>query len=128
MFKVLLIDDNQLVGKMVRQYLERFDFTVDYTSSPFGVINKVKEFKPHVVLLDINLPGLSGDKIARLLRDNRERLCRFCLIAFSSEDEGLQRDLVDRNMVDGYILKTGKVEGLDLKIRSIAESVGAVIA
>jgi len=128
MCKLLLIDDNQFVGKMVRQYLERFDFTVDYSSSPFGVINKIKEFKPHVILLDINLPGLRGDKIARLLRDNRDRLCRFCLIAFSSEDESIQKDLVERDMIDGYIVKTGKMEGLDLKIKSIAESAGAAIA
>jgi len=119
MYRVLLIDDNKLIGDIVCQYLCRFGFEVDYSGSPFGVINKVKQFKPDVVLLDINIPGLRGDKLAKLLRDNKEKLCDFCLISFSSEDEETQRELVDRSLVDGYILKTNRVDGLDLKIKEI---------
>jgi DNA-binding response OmpR family regulator len=128
MYKVLVIDDNELIGKMVQQYLQQFDYVVDVTQSPFGVINKVREFKPNAVLLDINMPGLRGDKLARLINDHRDALGDFMLIAFSSEDEVVQRELVENSMVDGYILKTNSVNGLEQRLKEFGTPVRSATA
>jgi len=118
MTKVLLIDDNALVGKMVTDYLSKFDCDVEFACSSLGVINMIRTFSPDVILLDINMPGLHGDSIARLLQENRGRLKPFKLIFFSSEDEVIQKDLVEKSLADGYILKNGSVEGLEKVINN----------
>jgi len=113
MTRVLVIDDNELVGKMVTHYLSRYGCEVEFANSPFGVLSKVRTFAPDLILLDINMPGLRGDTLARLLQDNRHKLNPFKVVLFSSEDEDVQQALVERSLADGYFLKNGSVDGLE---------------
>jgi len=111
MKKVLVVDDNQLVGKLVELYLGKLGCDVDVCNTPFGVLNKVKEYQPDVVLLDMKMPGLSGRSVAGLLKKNENGItCKTVL--FSSEDEKVQRELLEEGLVDGYFLKGPSFDGL----------------
>lgn len=112
MKRALLIDDNQLVEKIARMYLERYGWQVEYCNGPFGVLKKVREFQPDIVLLDLNMPGLSGNSLAGLLKEHKHDH-GFCVIAFSSEPENIQKDLVRAGLVDGYFVKNQSLEGLE---------------
>ena len=111
MKKVLLVDDNQLVGKLASAYLCKHGFDVEVCQGPFGVLNRVRAFGPEVILLDINMPGLSGVKLAELLKDARA-IHGFKVILFSSEDENMQAGLVKDGLAQNYFIKGGSLEGL----------------
>lgn len=118
MKKVLVVDDNQLVGRLVKIYLGRHGLEVEICEGPFGALNKAKEFRPDIVLLDLNMPGLSGSSLARILSTHKEELgCRILL--FSSEDESMQRDLVNAGLADGYFLKNHTFDGLLEKMHGV---------
>jgi len=111
MKKVLVVDDNQLVRKLVELHLGKMGCDVDSCHSPFGVLQKVKDFGPGVVLLDMKMPGLSGRSVAGLLRKG-ERGYSCKTIIFSSEDECLQQQMVDEGLADGYFVKSHSFDGL----------------
>lgn len=118
MKKVLVVDDSELIGKLVKLYLGKLGCDVDVCASPFGVLQKVKEFMPDVVLLDMRMPGLSGRSVAGLLKKS-ERGMKCKTILFSSEDEMLLRQMVEEGVADSYFVKSHTFDGLKEKIDDI---------
>jgi DNA-binding response OmpR family regulator len=111
MKKVLVVDDNELVGKLVAYHLGKVGCDVESCHSPFGVLQKVKDFNPDIVLLDMKMPGLSGRSVASLLRKG-ERGLKCKTIIFSSEEEHLQKQMVEEGLADGYFVKSHSFDGL----------------
>ena len=111
MKKVLVVDDNELVGKMVSFHLGKFGCCVETCHSPFGVLKKIRDFNPDIVLLDMKMPGLSGRGVASLIRKG-ERGFKFKTIIFSSEEEHLQKQMVEEGLADGYFIKSNSFKGL----------------
>lgn len=119
--KVLVVDDNELIRKIVNTYLSKRGYDVFLCEGPFGVLNKVKEFIPDVILMDLNMPGLSGKTLTDLLRKERTRIgCK--LLVFSSEDESIQKEMVSQGHADGYFVKSHSLSGLENKIEELSGS------
>jgi len=71
--KVLIVEDNELLSTMFKIALEKKGFQTETSLEGKSSIEKVKEFKPDLILLDIMMPGgLSGfdvlDKLRKELR------------------------------------------------------------
>lgn len=121
MIKVLLVDDSPIVTNMVSSYLVHHGYEVSVTNSPFGVSSKIKEFQPQVLLMDLSLPGLSGEKLINLCRKKDGELnCR--IILFSSVGDEEMKELVDKGIGNDYFLKGGSLKELEQKIRNQAGS------
>lgn len=114
----MLVDDSSIVTNMVSSYLSSKGYQVSVSNSPFGVSNKVKEFKPQVILMDLGLPGLSGEQLIRVCREKED--CR--VVLFSSTDEDVMKDMVGRGVANDYFLKGGSLKDLEDKIRAQART------
>ncbi|MFZ2223358.1 MAG: sigma-54 dependent transcriptional regulator [Candidatus Deferrimicrobium sp.] len=58
--KVFLLDDDELIVSMLERALRVDGYDVRAESDPEGVLDRIREFSPDVVLLDIKLPGRDG--------------------------------------------------------------------
>jgi len=67
--KVLYIEDNQDIAKSVVRFLEEEGYTIDYYQAWADEI-EAKQAEYDCMLLDINLPGISGYDIAKKMREN----------------------------------------------------------
>jgi two-component system response regulator MtrA len=67
--RILIVDDDPGIGEVVDLFLraEGFDTRVA-TSGPEALI-AFDEYQPHLVLLDLNLPGLDGISVCRSIRE-----------------------------------------------------------
>ena len=65
---VLVVEDEQKLRDLVRAYLERAGFTVLSTGSGAEAIAMASEAAPDLVVLDLGLPDVSGETVARELR------------------------------------------------------------
>lgn len=99
--KVLVVDDDEDQLEMVRRMLASYGCEVRVTSSPIGVTNVVREFLPDVVLLDVDIPALSGDKLVKLLRKRSSSR----LVLFSASDPEDLRRLSREVGADAWIQK-----------------------
>jgi DNA-binding response OmpR family regulator len=68
--KVLIIDDEIDSLVPVMMLLKTYAFNVRSLSDPKEIFDVVREYKPDVIVLDINLSGYDGRSIAMLLKEN----------------------------------------------------------
>jgi DNA-binding NarL/FixJ family response regulator len=101
--RVLLVDDHALVRSAIRQALDAPDVeVVGEASSAEEALEMAPLLRPDLILLDIDLPGLSG---IEAVREMAPRLpdSRIVILTVSTE----RRDLLDavRNGAAGYLTK-----------------------
>src|SRR5580658_4045003 len=72
--KCLLVDDHTLFRQGVRRLLEsESDFEVTGEAADGGeAVEKARELRPDIVLIDIGMPGLSSFEAARQIKKNRQ--------------------------------------------------------
>jgi len=79
---VLLVEDDASVGAALRMLLEQLGQTVRHVTTGSEALTAVPEFEPDLVLLDLNLPDISGQEVARRLRQ-KQGAEAFRLVALS---------------------------------------------
>lgn len=101
---ILLIEDNEQNRYLASFLLEKSGFRVFSAVDGLGGIAMARELVPDLILLDIQLPGMDGYEVARLLRQD-EVLRRVPVVAVTSHAMGGDRQKAIRAGCDGYIEK-----------------------
>ncbi|NVJ20931.1 response regulator [Myxococcus sp. AM011] len=115
--RVLVVDDDQEQLDLAERSLSAYGFDVRTHRSSLGVSNLVRTTLPDLVLLDVNIPALTGDKVLTLARGQAPAGTRFVL--FSASDESKLRALAMASGADGYITKSTQGEELAKKLHAI---------
>ena len=68
--RVLVVDDEPQIRRIMRVTLTSAGYEVDDAKTGEEALGKVREFRPDLVLLDINMPGMGGLAACRAIRSN----------------------------------------------------------
>ncbi len=68
MTKILLIDDDEKLGDLLKAYFGRFDLELTAAVEPAAGLEKLEALKPDLVILDVMLPGQDGFDVCRTIR------------------------------------------------------------
>jgi len=66
--KVLLVDDDEKLRKLVMEYLEGYGFEVSALPDGLSVLSTIRNESPDIVILDIMLPGKDGLEVLKEIR------------------------------------------------------------
>ncbi len=66
--RILVIDDEPQIRRTMRTTLTGAGYEVDDAKTGEDGLKKMREFRPDLVLLDINMPGMGGLAVCRLIR------------------------------------------------------------
>jgi two-component system nitrate/nitrite response regulator NarL len=116
---ILLVDDHTLFRSGIRSLLQRYpEFTVVGEASD-GVegIKRAKQLKPDVVLLDLNMPGMSGLETLQLLLQDCPDVAAI-MLTVSEEAEDLTAAL--QAGAKGYLIKNIEADFLVRAIKRAA--------
>ncbi len=69
--RIAVVDDSPTIRKLVQAKLAEFDFTVLPLADGDEAIARLPEFKPHLVLMDINMPGKDGYQMCRWVKAHK---------------------------------------------------------
>lgn len=118
--RILLIDDHTLFRSGVRALLQRQpDFeVVDDAADGIEGFKRAKQHRPDVVLLDLNMPGLSGIETLQLLQQDLPDTAVIMLTVSEDVDE---LTCALREGACGYLLKNMEADALAAMIRRAAE-------
>jgi CheY-like chemotaxis protein len=72
-FRILVVDDERLICELVESLFDELDVRVETAGSAAEALDRSARNPPDLILLDVELPGLDGLAICRLLR-TRPRL------------------------------------------------------
>jgi len=113
---VLLVEDERKLRELVRSYLERAGFTVLSTGSGAEAITLAASAAPDLVVLDLGLPDVSGETVARELRATEPTVPILILTAKAAEEDriaGLELG------ADDYVTKPFSPRELVLRVQAI---------
>ncbi len=115
--KILIVDDSELVLAMARDALEEAGYEVFTATNGIEANSYIfSKNKPDLIILDVMLPMLDGNKKAKLLREKEfSRQIPILLISSKSEDE-LKRLTMEAG-VNGYIRKPFTNAGIVASVR-----------
>lgn len=116
--RILVVDDNPDAGKMLGLLLRELGHEVQVALCGLGALDAAKSQKPHVILLDIGLPGLDGYKVAQRLRERADTK-RTILVALTGY--GQPEDLL-RSKEAGFDYHLVKPVGIE-DIQAVIENV-----
>ncbi len=69
---VLIVDDSAADRALLRTILGRAGYRVHEVARGQDVVPRTRQIRPHVVILDVNLPDMSGLDVCRAIRSERE--------------------------------------------------------
>ncbi len=86
--RTLVIDDDDIARELLCDVLRRAGHEIFELPSPIGASRLISRMKIQVVVLDVLMPSINGDKLARLLRDaNRGKELAIVLVSSRSVEE-----------------------------------------
>lgn len=106
---VMLIDDAQSTLTLLTAYLQE-DFSVSAYADPLVALNALLHEPPDVIIVDIHMPGLSGEQLIRKVQQH-EKLKRTKIVVLTGDINGPQAIQANVLGIDAMLAKpTSKVE------------------
>ena len=68
--KILIIDDDEKLNRLLTDYLSKMGFTVLTSTLPSAGLEKMEEESPDLVILDVMLPEMDGFEVCRTIRQS----------------------------------------------------------
>jgi signal transduction histidine kinase/ActR/RegA family two-component response regulator len=110
--RVLLVEDDAIVAAVIRGQLERQQHSVCYVANGLGALAELDQSPFDVVLLDLDLPGVDGFQVARLIRQREEPGHRVPIVAITARSGG-DEELRSREAgMDAFLRKPFSSEDL----------------
>lgn len=101
--KIVIVDDSEMIRDLVRLTLEQNGYEVVTVASAFGFNNTLRREAPDLALVDVSMPGLTGDKLAEIAV-TRGACCP--IVLFSDRPESELNRLALKSGAAGFIRKT----------------------
>lgn len=117
---VLVIDDSDIARETMIRLLERAGLRAHGIPSPIGASRMLARRRARVVVVDINLPGMRGEKLAQIFRENR-RLRSLSVVLTSSLDLTELQILAEACGADAVVPKSSGFAELVPVVRSLLE-------
>lgn len=118
--KLILVDDHQIVRDGIKSLLDG-DIgirVIAEAQSGYELFDLLKEQAPHIILLDISLPGMSGIEVAKIINREYQNIKIIMLSMYTGEDfifNSLKAG------VQGYLPKNITREELLLAVNKVAQ-------
>ncbi len=113
--RILLVDDEPSIQKMLVHALEREGFQVHAVGDGEAALQAVGSYEPHLIILDIMLPKLDGTEVCRRVRSKSD----VPIIMLTAKDDEIDRVVGLELGADDYVTKPFAVRELVARVRAI---------
>lgn len=70
--RMLIVDDDQGIRKMLHHMFPPINYKVEEAHDGFEAGRKLESFRPDIILLDLQMPGMGGREVLRQIKGNQE--------------------------------------------------------
>ncbi|AKF04756.1 response regulator [Sandaracinus amylolyticus] len=108
---VLVIDDSDIARESMKRALAGAGLRVVDLPSPIGATSAILRTQPRLVVIDINMPSMRGDKLASLFRKT-EKLGDLKIVLVSGNDTTQLEVLARDAQADAVVAKSAGTDAL----------------
>lgn len=119
--RILIVDDNKFNQNILVEILKD-DFSIQTVESGESALDTVASFKPHIILLDIMMPGIDGYEVCEKVRNHPE-FSRTKILLVSAKDMLEDRLKGYKAGADDYITKPFEEDELYAKVKVFSKLV-----
>src|SRR5258708_9928586 len=112
---VLVVDDDLMIAQLVEKYLQRAGYRVAIASDGLTALKLIRQLSPALVVLDLMLPELDGQAVARAARDETE----VSIIMLTALGSTTQRVAGLESGADDYLAKPFAPSELIARVRAV---------
>lgn len=123
MKKVLVVDDELKITRLLRDYLQQAGFAVVTAADGPSALTTARREKPDMVVLDLGLPGMDGLDVTRTLRGSSD----VPIIIVTARSEESDRIVGLELGADDYLVKPFSPKELVARVRAVLRRVDASV-
>ncbi|MCB0340584.1 MAG: response regulator [Bdellovibrionales bacterium] len=117
MKKILVVDDEMELVQLYRLVLEDAGYDVNGAYNGRQALRLVDEHKPHLILLDVMMPGMDGIEVCRQIRDKGDDYSTCKIIMYTADDSVETRTSSIEAGANDLVSKEVPIYELTIKIR-----------
>lgn len=111
---ILVVDDEPQIRRVLRSTLSFRGYTISEATSGEQAVDLVRKLKPDLILLDVNLPGMSGVETCREIRHSSDAPIIMLTVRNAERDKVVALDAG----ADDYVTKPFGIEELLARVRA----------
>lgn len=115
MYRILIVEDDEIIARSIRKHLERWDYEVSAAVDFANVMEEFINFAPQLVLMDIKLPFYNGYHWCAEIR----RISKAPVIFLSSAADNMNIVMAVNMGGDDFIAKPFDLDVLTVKIQAM---------
>ncbi len=119
--RILIVDDEDIIGETLKAYLETHDFEVSFMTDAVELVLKLDSEVYHLVILDLALADTDGLEVLEMLNLRFQQLPVLILTGMGYDDELMNEAM--RLRADGYVSKTMALPHLLAEVRRILRGI-----
>ena len=91
--RILVVDNEKVDRDLLQNVLEPLGFIVEQAASGYECLAAVPRFAPHLIFMDLGMPGIDGWETIRRLRQQQISDARIAILSANAYDKGLDNDV-----------------------------------
>ncbi len=119
--KVLILDDEPIIGRQLRPALSKYGIDVEIFESPDQAVTRINETEFDIVVSDIQMKGMDGLRVLDAVISKSRRTKVIIITGYATEE--VEREALVRGAFD-FIAKPFKPHDLRLAINKAAKALG----
>ena len=116
--KILIVEDEKDIRDLVELHLKKAGFETSLAPDGQKAFQKVQEFHPNLILLDLMLPQMDGKELAKILKA-REETKDIPIVMLTAKAEEIDRIIGLELGADDYIAKPFSPRELVLRVKAV---------
>ena len=122
--RVLIVDDHEAIRRGIRSLLSRDSLEIcGEAENGRQALEKVRELKPDLVILDVSMPVMNGLEAAREIRRFAPRTK---IVILSVHDSPQIIEIAEKAGADAYVLKSAADTDLNVTVKRLLQPVGQI--
>jgi DNA-binding response OmpR family regulator len=113
--KILVVEDETKIARLVRDYLEHAGFEAEVVGDGDTALASARRSRPDLVVLDLGLPGRDGLDVARVLR----RTSSVPIVMLTARGDEIDRVVGLELGADDYVVKPFSPKELVARVRAV---------
>ena len=117
--RILIVDDDENIAELISLYLVKECFDTEIVLNGEDALKTFKTYQPHLILLDIMLPGMDGYDVCREIRKDSN----VPIVMLSAKGEVFDKVLGLKIGADDYMIKPFDSNELVARVQAILRRV-----